>query len=149
MKALTGHEFSLSKWQDSEHTPLLKALQNVTFLQLGEATHGGAELYQVKARLVKLLYQRAGFRCLLTESGFLETCLAGLESPRKPAATLMEETFFQNFCWKETLPLFTLLASTPSLKFFGVDPQFGSNELPAILERTVKPYDTALAEEIK
>lgn len=149
MKALKGHEFSLSRWQDNEHTPLLKALQGVTLLQLGEATHGGAELYQIKANLVRLLNKRAGFRCLLTESGFLETCLAGLESPRKPAATLMEETFFQNFCWKETLPLFTLLSSTPPLKFFGVDPQFGSNELPAILERTVKLYDTALAEELK
>ncbi|MGC4047879.1 MAG: erythromycin esterase family protein [Armatimonas sp.] len=149
MNSLKGAEFSLWNWQDSEHAPLLKALNGVTLLQLGEATHGGAELYQLKTNLVRFLSQQAGFRCLLTESGFLETCLAGLESPRKPAATLLDETFFQNFCWKETLPLFTLLSSTPSLKFFGVDPQFGSNKLPAVLERTVKPYDTVLATELR
>lgn len=127
---------------------LLKTLKDVSLLQLGEATHGGAEFYQLKGSLVRLLHQKAGFSCLLTESGFLETCLAGLETPRVPAATLLDETFFPNFCWRETLPLFTYLAATPRLTFLGVDPQFSSNEVPAVVERTIKPYDPTLGAEL-
>lgn len=145
----TRHPIRIDAERFDDLAPLAQALKGVDLLQLGEATHGAAQFYTLKSRIVRFLHERAGFDTLLLESGFLEATLAGLDRPRHAAATMMEETAFVNFRWQEMLPLYERIAARPQLHFAGIDPQFTSDSLLDRVRSAVSPYDSVLAEELK
>lgn len=57
---------------DSDLLPFARAIGNARVVALGEQTHGGAEEFLLKARLVRYLHEKMGFDVLLLESGFYD-----------------------------------------------------------------------------
>lgn len=138
---IIGSEIKLDGLDYRDLAPLESALKGVSLVQIGEATHGGAEFYRLKTRLVRFLHEKMGFDLLLMESGILECALA----ERKRGKELMEATIFQNFRWKESLPLFEYLVANPKLDYKGFDVQFSSDEVLNSVAAFLKPYDAELA----
>lgn len=132
----------------SDLEPFGKAIGVSQVVQLGEATHGAAEFFKLKTRLVKYLHEKKGYTLLVLESGVLETGLAMLRRKEFNAKQLMESSVFANFIWSESEPLFDYIKSKPKLKVVGMDPQFSSNEVLTLAADVVKPYDAAFADEI-
>ncbi|MCW5936307.1 MAG: erythromycin esterase family protein [Fimbriimonadaceae bacterium] len=126
---------------------LRQELRGKSLVQLGEATHGTAEFYLLKTRLVKFLHDELGYDTLILESGALETNLAMAQRNGLSDRELMESTVFDNFCWKEALPLFTYIKSRPKLRVLGMDPQFSSDAVLTLVSDLIKPYEPSLAEE--
>lgn len=122
-------------------------LKGVQVVQLGEATHGGAEFYRLKTKLVRYLHEKLGYNILAIEAGMIETGLANHQRSKLTANEFLEATLFANYRWKETLPLFEYLKSQPDLKLIGIDPQFSSDELLTLSRDLIKPYDAILAAE--
>lgn len=57
---------------DRDLLPFAQAIGNARVVALGEQTHGGAEEFVLKTRLLKYLHERLGFDVLLLESGFYD-----------------------------------------------------------------------------
>lgn len=57
---------------DRDLLPFAQAVGNARVVALGEQTHGGAEEFLLKTRLVKYLHEKMGFDVLLLESGFYD-----------------------------------------------------------------------------
>ncbi|GAB2869084.1 hypothetical protein GCM10027277_42760 [Pseudoduganella ginsengisoli] len=57
---------------DRDLQPFAQAIGNARVVALGEQTHGGAEEFLLKTRLVKYLHEHMGFDVLLLESGFYD-----------------------------------------------------------------------------
>lgn len=124
-------------------------LRGNTLIQIGEATHGAAEFYQLKTRLVAYLHEHLGYNVLFLESGVLETTLAFRHRGKLSSSELMESSVFDNFRWKESLPLFEYLRTHPKLRVVGIDPQFSSDEVLPLVAGALRPYDSTLADEVQ
>lgn len=128
----------------------LKArLQHVQVVEIGEATHGAAEFYRLKTRLVRFLHEELGFNTLIIESGVIETTLAMASRKRYSPDSLLDATVFENFRWQESRPLFEYLISRPKLTAVGMDPQFSSDEVLRLAAETVRPLDAQLADQLQ
>lgn len=57
---------------DRDLLPFAQAIGQARVVALGEQTHGGAEEFLLKTRLVKYLHEKMGFDVLLLESGFYD-----------------------------------------------------------------------------
>lgn len=139
---ITGDEFD-------DLAPIAEFVQHAQVVQIGEATHGGAEFYTLKNRLVRYLHEKCGFKLLVLESGVLETGLAIAKRDSLAPKQLMDSTVFANFRWKESLPLFEYLKGKPELGVVGIDPQFSSDEVLPLVKSAVAAWDIELAEEIE
>jgi erythromycin esterase len=52
--------------------PLRAVIGDARIVALGEATHGSAEIFEIKHRLIELLVERMGFTTIALETGFAE-----------------------------------------------------------------------------
>ncbi|WP_195763898.1 erythromycin esterase family protein [Pseudoduganella rivuli] len=57
---------------DRDLLPFARAIGNARVVALAEQTHGGAEEFVLKTRLLKYLHEKMGFDVLLLESGFYD-----------------------------------------------------------------------------
>jgi erythromycin esterase len=117
--------------------------------ELGEATHGGAEFYKLKLRIVRYLHERRGFNILAIESGMLETGLAALRRAELTDREFMTTTVSGGMNWREMLPLFAYIKSRPQLRVIGVDPQFSATEVLDYTHDLLKPYRPKLAAQVR
>lgn len=115
-----------------------------TMVEIGEATHGGAEFYLFKTKMVRYLHEKLGYRVLALECGMLETGLA-LDLRERPAKELMVSCLFGNYQWLEMVPLFEYLKTRPQLRVIGIDPQFSSDDVLTLTRDLLNPYDESLA----
>lgn len=129
--------------------PIRQFVKGAQVVQLGEATHGGAQFYTLKTRLARFLHEKCGFDLLVLESGLLETGLAMAKRQEMAPKQLMESTVFANFRWQESLPLFDYLKTRPKLGAVGIDPQFSSDEVLTLVRSAVAPFDAELSGEIE
>lgn len=127
----------------------LKAeLQGKQLVELGEATHGGAEFYRLKTRIMRYLHESLGYDTLILESGVLETTLAMEQRNGMSSDSLMDSTVFANFRWQESRPLFDYLKAHPKLRVIGIDPQFSSDAVLDLTAVLIRPYDVEFAKEV-
>jgi erythromycin esterase len=85
--AVPMRSVNFSDEDSSDLLPLKDALNGVTVVGLGEATHADGAAYRAKLRLVKFLHQNMGFDVLIWEAGFLDAyCLN--QALRDPAISL-------------------------------------------------------------
>lgn len=134
--------------QGADFSPIGRSINGAQVIQIGEATHGGAEFYTTKTELVKYLHEKEGFNVLVLESGAIETTLAMADRNARQPNQLMNDTVFGNFRWKESLPLFEFIKSKPKLRVVGIDCQFSSDAVVDLVVKAVKPHDAKLAEDI-
>jgi len=120
-----------------------------TIVELGEATHGGAEFYRLKLRLVKYLHEKRGFNVLAIEAGMIETGLAALRRDELSARDFMISTVSGGMRWREMVPLFDYIKSRPQLRLIGIDPQFSATEVLEFSHDAVAPYRPKLAAQIR
>lgn len=116
-------------------------------VQLGEATHGGAEFYRLKTRIVKWLHERHGFNMIAIEAGVIEAGFAGLNRRDKSPTAMVSETLFGPMRWQESLALMDYLKANPKLKLIGVDPQFSSDAVLDNVKAFLAQYDLPLADQ--
>lgn len=131
----------------SDLTFLERELRGKKVVQLGEATHGGAEFYLLKTKLVRFLHERMGFQVLAIETGALEAGLAFADRDRYTAKELMQATLFGSYRYAEMLPLIEYVKSRPSLQVIGIDPQFSSDDVLSLTRGLIRPYGEKLAAE--
>lgn len=109
--------------------PLKAAIGDSTMVLMGELTHGDAEAFTLKVRLVKFLHQQMGFEVLVWESGLFDCeemneALAG----DKPIADVARMGVFSHWSQGvESLPVFEYARSTQNtarrLRMSGFDIQ--------------------------
>lgn len=129
--------------------PLGSAIGKRTIVELGEATHGAAEFYQLKLRLVRYLHEKRGFNVLAIEAGMMETGMAALRRNELTDREWMVTTMSGGMRWREMLPLFAYLKSRPKLRVIGIDPQFSATEVLDYTHDAVAPYRPKLAAQIR
>lgn len=128
-------------------------LQDVRLVQLGESSHGAAEFYQLKSRLVQFLHAEMGFDVLIIEGGFGDINLAWLNQEDQDAKGLMYNSVFGNFRCEEMLPLFEYAkkeakGSRP-LALAGPDCQSSANYFNNFLIDFLRPYNTELSRDVE
>lgn len=128
---------------------LRSELRGKKIVQLGEATHGGAEFYRLKTKLVRFLHERMDFQVLAIETGALEAGLAFAHRERLSARELLEATLFGSYRYAEMLPLMEYVKSKPGLRVIGIDPQFASDEVLALAKGLLAPYGAKWASEVE
>lgn len=133
----------------SDLTPLVRAIGSRTIVEIGEATHGGAEFYRLKLRLVKYLHEKQGFNILAIEAGMIETGLGALRRNEMSAREFMMSTVSGGMRWREMEPLFAYIQSRPKLRVIGIDPQFSATEVLEFAHDAVAPYRPKLAAQIQ
>ncbi|MBX7135738.1 MAG: erythromycin esterase family protein [Fimbriimonadaceae bacterium] len=126
---------------------LASRLKGKSVVQIGEATHGGAEFYLLKTKLVRYMHEKLGVNVLALECGMLETGLVMSQRKDLTPSALMKACLFVNYRWREMVPLFEYLKNRPQLKVIGIDPQFSSDDVLTLTRNLLKPYDETLAED--
>lgn len=127
---------------------LSKAIQGKQIVEIGEATHGGAEFYSAKIEIVRELHKNSGYNVLVLESGMMEVALAMRQRQQLSAEKLMNATVFGNFRWAEMLPLYEFIKQNPRLEVVGCDVQFSSDDVTTLVPNLIRPYDVGLADEL-
>lgn len=146
--------------------PLKAAIGDSTMVLMGELTHGDAEAFALKTRLVKFLHQRMNFDVLVWESGLFDCeemnqALAG----EKPLADVARMGVFSHWSQGvESFPVFEYARSTQNsgrrLQMAGFDIQNSGTagwsmyptfaewlSDPLVITREVKAYlDSLLAD---
>lgn len=137
----------------SDLTFLQEKLKDVRLVQIGESSHGAAEFYQLKTRLVEYLHQELGFEVLVIEGGFGDINLAWLHQNEQDAKTLMYNSVFANFRSEEMLPMFEYAKAqantTKPLALAGPDCQSSSNYFNNFLIDFTRKYDAELSREVE
>jgi erythromycin esterase len=131
---------------------LKNKLQGVRLVQLGESSHGIAEFYQLKSRLVQYLHREMGFEVLVMEGGFGDINIAWLQRDEFSAKDLMYQTLFGNFRCEEMLPLFEYLKKQGPgprpLVLAGSDCQASSSFFNNFLIDLTEKYDPELGRDV-
>lgn len=146
--ALAAVPISWSKPELEDFAFLEAHLAGKTVVQLGEATHGGAEFYRLKTKLVRYLHERMGFQVLAIETGALEAGLAFAKRDHLTPKELMNSSLFGTYRYAEMLPLLEYIKSRPALRVIGIDPQFASDEVLSLARDLLHPYGERLAGEV-
>ena len=128
-------------------------LKDIRLVQIGESSHGAAEFYQLKSRLVEFLHQEMDFDVLVIEGGFGDINLAWLNQEEQDAKSLMYNSVFGNFRNEEMLPLFeyTKAKATTAdpLILAGPDCQASANYFNNFLIDFLRKYDTDLSRDVE
>jgi erythromycin esterase len=131
---------------------LKSKLQGVRLVQLGESSHGIAEFYQLKSRLVQYLHRELGFEVLVMEGGFGDINLAWQQRDEFSAKDLMYQTLFGNFRCEEMLPLFEYMKNQGPgprpLVLAGSDCQASSSFFNNFLIDLTEKYDPELGRDV-
>lgn len=119
----------IASTNDRDLAVIGQAVGGKKIVEIGEATHGAAEFYQLKLRLVRYLHEQKGFNILALEAGMIETGLASLRRDELTDRQWMLSTVSGPLRWREMQPLFAYLKSRPKLRVIGIDPQFSATEV--------------------
>ncbi|MCY8918823.1 hypothetical protein MOE20_20605 [Bacillus atrophaeus] len=68
-----AHPIEMSDSSQKDLRFLKNVLKDKRIVQLGETTHGAAEMNQTKVRLIKYLHEHLGYDVIAFESGFSDT----------------------------------------------------------------------------
>ncbi|WP_373553137.1 erythromycin esterase family protein [Haliscomenobacter sp.] len=132
---------------------LQEKLEDIRLVQIGESSHGAAEFYQLKTRLVEYLHQEMNFDVLVIEGGFGDINLAWLHQEDQDAKSLMYNSVFGNFRAEEMLPLFeyakTQARGDRPLALAGPDCQSSSNYFNNFLIDFLRKYNTELSRDVE
>lgn len=132
---------------------LKEKLKDVRLVQIGESSHGAAEFYQLKTRLVEYLHQELGFEVLVIEGGFGDINLAWLHQNELDAKNLMYNSVFANFRCEEMLPMFEYAKAKANtdkpLALAGPDCQSSSNYFNNFLIDFLRKYDAELSRDVE
>ncbi|MFD2822723.1 erythromycin esterase family protein [Lacinutrix iliipiscaria] len=150
---LLKHTFELEPNGNYDFTALGKAIGNKRIVAIGESSHGLGKYYELKAALVKYLYEEKGFEVIAMEGGLGDINLAYSNIDTLSAIGLRNSTIFGNFRAAEATPMFELIKDQSTtekpLHFTGYDTQASSDYVQNVLSKMLKPYHKELSDSIQ
>lgn len=150
---LRQNTFELEPNGTYDFTEIGKTIGDKRIIALGESSHGIGKYYELKAALVKYLYEEKGFEVIAMEGGLGDINLAYSNIDTLNANQLRNNTVFGNFRAAEVTPMFELIKSTSTsnrpLRYTGYDTQTSSTYTEKLLTKILKPYHKELSDSLR
>ena len=150
---LENNTFELEPDGNYDFAEIGKAIGNKRIIALGESSHGLGKYYELKAALVKYLYEEKGFEVIAMEGGLGDINLAYSNIDTLSVVQLRDNTVFGNFRAAEVTSMFDFIKAKSTSKnpliYTGYDTQASSNYVQKTLTNILKPYNKELSDSLQ
>lgn len=119
----------------SDFTALKKILKGKRVVALGEFTHGGKEINQLKAELIKYLHEELDYELLLFEAGIGEGIAIEFDRQQLTKGQLLTAGLPGPWHTESYLELMTYLKAKPELTIAGFDVQRTGRSFDRLLKK--------------
>ncbi|GED03202.1 erythromycin esterase family protein [Bacillus atrophaeus] len=147
-----AHPIEMSDSSQKDLRFLKNVLKDKRIVQLGETTHGAAEMNQTKVRLIKYLHEHLGYDVIAFESGFSDTNASYRNMDQLSARGLMKDSIFGVWHTEDVLELFQYIKEQKEKGDPLILTGFDIQDMPGKFNKSVhdlfKKVDPAKAEEL-